>query len=401
MSIGATYSKPSSTPSDVTRDALHNVLARVRSRAPMDRYVLWVALVLGAIGTLAVYSAIGYLAQVKAAGDTEMFLVRHVTRLGVALVALAVFSMVDYRFLARWSRIMLLGSLALLVLVRIFGVTLGGATRAFHLGTLSVQPSDFAKVALVLYVGVLLVRKQGYIENFQRAVLPIFIWVVATVVLIGLEDVSTAGLVLVATMLMCYVGRVRLAHLLWPGGTCVVLAVLMLVGSPQRAARVEAYLGVDLFAASETTELFNDSDERYQARQARIAFAMGGLTGRGPGKSVQRDFLPAPYNDFIFAIVAEEYGLLGALALLGLFSILMLRGFLRIARAAPDPLGLFEAAGCTILISLYGFVHAGVASGVLPVTGLPLPLVSYGGTSMVAAGAMIGILLNISRQAHR
>ena len=127
----------------------------------------------------------------------------------------------------------------------------------------------------------------------------------------------------------------------------------------------------------------------------------GELTGVGPGKSVQRDFLPAPYNDFIFAIIAEEYGLIGALALLGLFVLILLRGFLRIARQAPDPLGLFIAVGFTTLLVLYSFFHAGVAVGILPVTGLPLPMVSYGGTSMIAAGAMVGILLNISRQIKR
>ncbi|RMF53031.1 MAG: cell division protein FtsW, partial [Bacteroidetes bacterium] len=128
-------------------------------------------------------------------------------------------------------------------------------------------------------------------------------------------------------------------------------------------------------------------------------FAMGGLTGVGPGKSIQRDFLPAPYNDFIFAIIAEEYGILGALMLLGIFFFLLFRGFLRIARHAPDPLGLLLGVGLVTMLVLYGFIHAGVASGLLPVTGLPMPFVSYGGTSMVANGVMVGILLNISRQA--
>ncbi|MEM6647642.1 MAG: FtsW/RodA/SpoVE family cell cycle protein, partial [Bacteroidota bacterium] len=112
----------------------------------------------------------------------------------------------------------------------------------------------------------------------------------------------------------------------------------------------------------------------------------------------QRDFLPAPYNDFIFAIIAEEYGLLGALLLLGLFLVLLFRGFLRIARHARDPMGLFLAVGITTMVALYGLIHAGVSTGVLPVTGLPMPFVSYGGTSMLATGIMIGILLNISRQ---
>jgi cell division protein FtsW len=144
--------------------------------------------------------------------------------------------------------------------------------------------------------------------------------------------------------------------------------------------------------------VLSDQEEGYPASQAKIAFAMGGISGVGPGKSVQRDFLPAPYNDFIYAIIAEEYGIIGALLLLGVYVVVLFRGLLRIARRAPDPLGLFLATGLVMMIALYGFVHAGVAAGLFPVTGLPLPFVSYGGTSLLTSGLMMGILLNISRQ---
>ena len=367
----------------------------------MDKYILWVSLVLAAIGTVAVYSAIGFLAEVKAGGDTERFLMRHVIRVALAFLALAIVSRIDYHLLARWGRIFLLGSLALLVLVRMFGVTYGGASRAFHLGSLSVQPSDIAKIALILYVGVLLVRKQSYITSFMRAAVPTLFWVFLTVFLVGLEDVSTSALLLFTAAVVCFMGRVRVTHLASLGAICAVLGLMMLMSSPQRAARLEAYVGKNMFAASDSIAVFDQQGEGYQAHQARIAFAMGGITGRGPGKSVQRDFLPAPYNDFIYAIISEEYGLAGGLVVLFLFVILMLRGYLRIARHAPDPLGFFLATGFTTLLTLYGFVHVGVCSGLLPVTGLPLPLVSYGGTSMIAAGVMIGILMNISRQIRR
>ena len=367
----------------------------------MDKYILWSVLVLAAVGIMAVYSAVGFLAEVKTGGDTELFLMRHAIRVGLALVALWVFSFVDYHKLVRWARPLLIGSLLLLVLVRMFGFTYGGATRAFHLGPLSLQPSDLAKIALVLYVAVLLVRKQAYIKSFLRSVTPIQFWIFLTVLLIGLEDLSTAALVFVAVLLMCFVGRMSLRHFGGLGLVTAGLAVLMLIGSPNRAHRVESFLGLSIFSGPQAEEVFNAQAEGYQARQARIALAMGELTGVGPGKSVQRDFLPAPYNDFIFAIIAEEYGLIGALALLGLFVLILLRGFLRIARQAPDPLGLFIAVGFTTLLVLYSFFHAGVAVGLLPVTGLPLPMVSYGGTSMIAAGAMVGILLNISRQITR
>ena len=126
---------------------------------------------------------------------------------------------------------------------------------------------------------------------------------------------------------------------------------------------------------------------------------MGGIADVGPGKSIQRDFLPAPYNDFIYAIIAEEYGIMGALLTLAVFVVILFRGMLRIARRAPDPLGLLISVGLVLMLTFYGFVHAGVAAGLFPVTGLPLPFVSYGGTSLLTSGVMMGILLNVSRQA--
>lgn len=364
---------------------------------PADKAVVWIVLGLAALGVVAVYSAIAFLAETKSDGDTERFLLRHVMRLAVALGVMVAFSLIDYRKLARWSRIALVASLLLLIAVQVMGVASGGAVRRLYLGEYGFQPSDLAKVALILYVAVLLTRKQVYIKSFSRAFVPVFVWIVLTCVLIGMEDLSTAALVLITTLIMCFVARVSVLHL---GGLAVVggaLALLLLTASPQRAARVEAYLGTKLFPHTSAEEVFDMQAEGYQAQQARIAVAMGGLTGVGPGKSVQRDFLPTPYNDFIYAIVAEEYGLLGALGLLGVFVWLLYRGFLRIARHAPDPLGLLLGVGFTSMAVLYAFIHAGVSCGLLPVTGLPMPLVSYGGTSMLAMGMMLGILLNISR----
>jgi len=373
----------------------------MRAQYPMDKYVLWIALALSAIGVMAVYSAIAFLAEVRADGDTEQYLWRHLLRLGVALTTLVIFSRIDYHYLARWANLFLIASLLLLVLVRLFGVSYGGATRAFQYSFISLQPSDLAKVAAVLYISVLLVRKQEYINSFFRSVIPILFWVFITVVLIGLEDLSTAILVLITLFLLAYIGRVSLKYL---SGGCLVgigCALVMLLASPNRAERVESYLGVKIFPTTQEIDVFNLQAEGYQAHQAQIALAMGGWTGRGPGKSIQRDFLPAPYNDFIFAIITEEYGLIGSLLLLGLFMLFLFRGFLRIARHAADPLGLFLAVGCTTLLFLYSLIHAGVSVGILPVTGLPLPLVSYGGTSMASAGMLIGILLNISMQSDK
>ena len=366
-------------------------------RQPSDRIVMWTVFLLSAFGVVAVYSAVGFLAETKAGGDTERFLFRHLVRVGLALGVAGLLSLVDYRRLAKASKFALAVSLALLVAVQVMGVVTNGAQRWIELGPVSFQPSDFAKVALILHVAVLLARKQDYIEDLGRGLVPLLVWIVPTILLIGMEDLSTAAVVGLTVGVMMFIGRVRVLHLATLALAGAVLAFGFLASSPQRAARLEAFLGVKIFAHTEEAAVFDSQDEGYQADQARIAFAMGGLVGVGSGKSVQRDFLPAAYNDFILAIIAEEYGLIGATLVLLVFAWFLIRGFLRIAKDAPDPLGLFLATGLTVAVALYGFVNAAVACGLMPVTGLAMPFVSYGGTSLLATGAMIGILLNISR----
>ncbi len=374
-------------------------MSRATSHAlqPVDRAVVAAVLVLAAAGVAAVYSAIAFLAETRAGGDAEQLLVGHVLRLALALAAAAVFSMIDYRRLARWSKVGLIGSLALLVAVQVVGVTSGGAQRWLEVGPVTFQPSDFARLALILHLAVLLARKQPYVRDFERAYVPLALWSASTILLIGMENLSRAAILSATVAAMMFVGRVRVHHLFGTAVVGVGLAGMLLMASPQRAARVEAFMGLKLFPHTDSTAVFDAQDEGYQAQQARIAFAMGGLTGVGPGHSTQRDFLPAAHNDFILAIIAEEYGLVGATVLLLMFVSLLLRGFLRIARGAPDPLGLLLAVGLTTAVVMEGFTNAAVASGLFPVTGLPMPFVSYGGSSMFVTGVMVGILLNISR----
>jgi len=381
---------------NVVQSLKHNVT----DQAPADKYVVWVVLALSAVGVVAVYSAITYMAEVRVGTEPVHFLVRHLVRVGIALGAMGIVSVIDYRTLARYSRIALIGALLLLAATKVAGLFSEGADRWLQIAGFGFQPSELARVALILYVAVLLVQKQEYVKSFSRTVIPILVWVGLTVGLIGLDDLSTASVVLLTVLLMCFVGRVSIVQILGLGLLGAAMAFVVIANSPDRAARVESYLGINLFTSTSTEQVMDTNGERYQSQQARMALAMGGFTGVGPGKSVQRDFLPAPYNDFIFAIITEEYGLIGALGLLFGFCVLLFRGYLRIARNAPDPLGLILATGLTSLIVVYGFVHAGVSCGLLPVTGLPMPFVSYGGTSLLANGIMAGILLNISRHAQ-
>jgi cell division protein FtsW len=198
------------------------------------------------------------------------------------------------------------------------------------------------------------------------------------------------------SILLMFVGRVSSFQL----GTLVIIGLLgasvLIWQSPERQSRIDNYIEQVVQIKSDEFNV----EEGYQAQQAHIAIAQGELFGVGIGKSTQRDFLPAPYNDFIFAIIAEEYGLVGSALLLLLFTVILFRGIGKFAKNAPDTLGMLLAVGCTLAIVLYGFVNAGVASGLLPVTGLPMPFVSYGGTSTLFSGLMIGILMNISKYSN-
>ena len=295
-------------------------------QAPADKYVVWVVLGLAAVGVVAVYSAVTYLAEVRAGTEPVHFLVNHLIRVTVALGVMWGVSLIDYRTLARYSQIALLGALVLLVAVKIAGFFSPGTDRWLQIAGVGFQPSELARVALVFYVAILLVKKQEYVKSFSRTFLPILVWVVLTVGLIGLDDLSTALVLLGAVGLMSVVGRVSVVQIVGLGALGVMMTFGVLSTSPDRAARMEAYLGMDVFSNTNTEQVMDAKGEQYQSRQARMAFAVGGLTGVGPGKSVQRDFLPAPYNDFIFAIIAEEYGIIGALILLFGFCAVLFRG---------------------------------------------------------------------------
>lgn len=357
-----------------------------------DRVLLMAIIMLMMFGVLAVYSSIAFFAE---SNNTSAFalVTRHVVKLAIAFFVMLFVSKINYHTLAKFSRIGMMISLLLLVAVLVFGTEQFGAKRWLNVGGFSFQPSTLATVALLLHVSVLLSEKQEYVKDFKKSFIPIMVWVTITCALIGLEDFSSAGILMGICLIMMFIGRISIIQM----GSMVAIALLggflLLNQSTNRQDRIEQY--VEQIKNIETDEFLTGSG--YQAQQAHIAIAKGELFGVGIGKSTQRDFLPAPYNDFIFAIIAEEYGFFGAMSLIVIFSLILIRGIVFIARKAEDTLGALLAVGCTLTIVLFGFVNASVASGLLPVTGLPMPFVSYGGTNMLFAGLMVGILLNISK----
>lgn len=357
-----------------------------------DRYLMMAVVALMMFGVLAVYSSIAYFAESKS--TTAFTLVTgHILKLGIAFGVLLFFSKINYHTLAKFSRIGMVISWVLLVAVLMFGTEQFGAKRWLSIGGFSFQPSTFATAALLLHVCVLLSEKQDYVKKFSRSFFPILVWVIVTCSLIGVQDFSSAGILFGICLIVMFIGRASTLHL----GSLILIGVfvgfILISSSENRKSRIDDYLAQ--VKNIESTEILRGSG--YQAQQAHIAIAKGEMFGVGIGKSSQRDFLPAPYNDFIFAIIAEEYGIIGSLILILIFTLILFRGVVFISKNAEDILGSLLAVGCTLTIVLYGFVNAAVASGLLPVTGLPMPFVSYGGTNMLFAGLLIGILLNISK----
>ncbi len=357
-----------------------------------DRILLISVILLMVIGVLAVYSAIAHFAEAKQTTAGSLVF-GHTVKLGIGFIIMLITSKIDYHLVAKFSRLGLVMSWLLLIAVFLFGPEVFGARRSLSVGSFTFQPSSLASAALLIHVVVLLDEKQEYIKDFKRAFLPIMFWVVITFVLIGIEDFSSAALLMAICLLVMFIGRISTAQL----GMLVLIGIIgasvLILSSAERQSRIQQY--VEQIADIKSGE-FNVG-EGYQAQQAHIAIAQGQLFGVGIGKSTQRDFLPAPYNDFIFAIVAEEYGLMGSVSLIVLFIVILFRGLVVIAKNATDTIGMLLAVAFTLFIVLYGFVNAGVACGLLPVTGLPMPFVSYGGTSTLIAGLMVGVLMNISK----
>lgn len=383
------YTSPHSQISNIIGTSPEDIDTRAQGS---DRYLLMAIVMLMMVGMLAVYSSIAFFAETKSTTAGQL-IIGHLTKLGIAFIVMLFASKINYHWLAKFSRLGMLISWVLLIAVLMVGTEQFGAKRWLSVVGFSFQPSSIATVTLIVHLCVLLSEKQSYIKDFKKAFLPIMFWVLITCGLIGLEDFSSAGLLLAICLIIMFIGRISMIQL----GSLVTIGllggVLLLSQSGNRQDRIQQYL-------TQVKDIPSDQilqNSGYQAQQAHIAIAKGELFGVGIGKSSQRDFLPAPYNDFIFAIIAEEYGLVGAMSLILIFTLILFRGVVFIARNAEDHLGSLLAVAFTLTIVLYGYVNAGVASGILPVTGLPMPFVSYGGTSMLFSGFMVGILMNISK----
>lgn len=350
--------------------------------------VIWlIVLALSILSVLVVYSATGTLAYAKMEGNTEHYLFKHSSFMLMSLFAMWVAHKIDYRYYAKLSRLALWLCVPLLFITWQFGTNINEATRWITIPIINqtFQPSDLAKFALIVTLASMLAKRQDKIHDVKEALIPMLLWIGVICGLIAMSNFSTAILVFTTCMLMLFIGRVSMKYLFLLVAIGVVAGgIALAVG--QRAetviSRVQSYITAE--------------EVPYQAEQSYIAIAKGGIIRFAPGGSTQRNFLPSPYSDFIYAIVIEEYGLVGGVFVLFLYLALLYRGTRMVSKSERTYGGLL-AAGLSFTLVLQAMVNMGVAVGLGPITGLTLPLVSMGGTSQLFTGVAIGIILSVSR----
>ena len=361
-----------------------------------DRQLLVYLGILAVVGTVMLYSASWYESFANSNGRTDMlFLQGHLKRMLVGIFFLFGFLFLDYRRLKEVASYMIAGAIFLLIMTKaasiINGMGWSKPARWLYIGPFTIQTSDIARMAVIIYMAYYVDKKREKLKDFQTGLLPpLGILTIIMGLIVIQPDFSTAAMIGVIGIIILFIGGVRLSQLSLAGAASLLVGIPVLMAKQYRRDRIFYYLG-----------LTEGQGVSYQPNQSLISLGNGGVFGAGLGNSIEKNhFLPTPHTDFIFSIIGEELGLiLGTIPILTLFLLIFFRG-LKIARECTDPFGVFLAVGISFNLILYAFVNAAVVTGLFPVTGLPMPLVSYGGSGMVINMAMIGILLNIS-QARR
>ena len=324
--------------------------------------------------------------------DSYFFFKRQIVGVGVGLAIWFVLQRINYNFWKKIAFFLFLISLAFLLLVFVPGVgnKIYGASRWIQLGPFSFQPSEMLKLSLIIYLAAWLETRGGRIADFIEGVIPFLIIVGgASILLIKQPDIGTLGAVVAIAISMFFVSGAKMSHLVFMGFMGVMALFILIKIEPYRMDRLMIFINPQA----------DSQGSGYQINQALLAIGSGGFFGRGLGHSLQKfNYLPEPVGDSIFAVLGEELGFVGCFVLIGLFVVLAMRG-LKIAKGAPDNFSRLLAVGITAWIFFQAFINIAAISGLIPLTGIPLPFVSYGGTSIVFLMAGVGILMNISRYA--
>ena len=352
-----------------------------------DKWIWIIALSLSTVSILVVYSATGSLAYQKMGGNTEYYLFKHFFLIALSFVAMWFTHKIDYKYFSKISTIALYACVPLLLFTWKFGLNINDASRWINIPILNqaFQPSDLAKLSLIVYLSSYLSKHQMDIQNIKESLIFPLIWISVICLLIALTNFSSAILLLFTCLILLFISRVPFKYLLMLS----VIAVL--------AGSISLFVGQRGKTVISRFENFVDNKNiPFQLEQAYIAVSTGGIFGKGPGKSNQKNFLPQSYSDFIYAIVIEEYGLITGFLVLILYILLLYRGLVTLINSERAFGGLLSA-GLSFALVIQAMINMCVVVGLLPVTGLTLPLISMGGTSQLFTGITLGIILSVSR----
>lgn len=385
-----------------------------------DKVIWALVFLLVLISLLVVYSATGSLAYKMYKGNTEVYLFKQIAFIAIGFCLIYFAHRVNYTIYSKVAKILFLFSIPLLLYTLLFGVTLNEGSRWIKLPiiNMTMQTSDLAKLALFMFLARLLSRKQNQIKDFKKGFLPVIIPVALTCMLIAPANLSTALLLGASCMLLLFIGRVSAKHLILTIG-CALIPVAFLIMAAvlkHKSGTIETASGaakeksskvfgrVDTWISRVENFIYGgkeiDSDNSYQTNQAKIAIAKGGFLGAGPGNSEQRNFLPQAYNDFIFAIIIEEYGLMGGAFIIFIYLAFLFRS-IRLFKKCPYAFGAFLALGLSFTLVLQAMANMAVNVNLFPVTGVTLPLVSMGGSSFLFTCLSIGIILSVARNVEQ
>jgi len=388
------------------------MISSIHSRTKGDKVIWAIVVILTMMSLLVVYSSTGTLAY-KLSKSTESYLFKQVVFIAIGVVIIYFAHKVNYTIYSKVAVMIFLASIPLLLYTLIFGTSLNEANRWIKLPiiNLTFQTSDLAKLALFMYLGRQLSRRQDVIKDFKKGFLPLIVPVSIICILIAPANLSTALLVGATSLLLMFIGRVSIKHI----GLVIVAAafpVMLLVGI------ASAYYDKTEKKSKDLPSVFNHGrvetwikrvqnfmyagkeEAGYQVQQAKIAIAKGGWMGLGPGNSEQRNFLPHPYSDFIYAIIIEEYGLIGGAFLLFIYLAFLFR-CIRIFKRCPYAFGAFLALGLSFTLVIQAMANMAVNVSLFPVTGVTLPLVSMGGSSFLFTCLAIGIILSVARNVEQ
>ena len=343
------------------------------SKLKGDRTIWFITILLSLFSMLAVYSATGALAM-QQGGNTEYFFLRQILMLSIGFGIMYAAHLVNYNYYSRIAH---------------------DARRWLSIPVLNIsfQTSDLAKLALIMYTARTLSKKQQIIKDFDKAFIPLILPIIVVCLLIVPANLSTAAVLFATCLILMFIGRVSLKHISLTVA-CGIAAFLVFIGIATLTS-FKTRLDTWISRVEKFTE--RDKEVDYQTSNAFVAIANGGLIRLAPGKSIQRNFLPQPYSDYIYAIIIEEYGLLGGIIVLSLYLWFLYRCILIFIKS-PGAFGALLAVGLSLSLVIQAIMNMSVTVGLLPVTGLPLPLVSMGGTSLLFTSFAIGIILSISRQ---